>query len=867
MVQKTIRAETAALGWLRLLLVPLLIVLGLGFAAAQDPATAPTPQRQQLDSIRLELGQIETGLAAPNISDDALLRMRQRLQPLLDQLRPLVEEVQPRADQAKVRLDQLGPKPDANAAPESAEIAKEREARTKALASADETAKIARASLAQAEDLQAAIGDKRRSMFARTLFASGPSILNPDVWNQALSTAPEDMRASGYIFGSWLSVLAGVLDDRRGLPVVFALLGAVLLYVARARYLPRLKERLDARTDVGGLRALWIAAAHVIAGTVAPMLASWLVYTALKASGLLPPRVDPVVKVALVWLVIVAFIQALSDAVFAPTKPHRRLISVQDKTARIVVWIASSLALVMGISRVFEAWLQAIAAGLALSILVRGGFAILFAMTLIAGLSRLRDDDEAEQEACLGPYVPVDGASLGPVRILGWIVGVVMVAAVLLGYGVFASFLAQQVLWLGAIACLFMLVYQATDLGIPLLLTGKGRFATTLRTGIGLRANTLEKIAVVSAGVLKLMLIVVGILLVLAPWGLESGDLVTSLRAAFFGFQVGGVTISLASIIFAGFMFALGLAATRSMQGWLDAKFLPTTQLDRGLRNSITTAMGYVGYLAAIALAVSALGLSLERLTLVASALSIGVGFGLQSVVSNFVSGLILLWERPIRVGDRVLVGDAEGIVKKINVRSTEIETFDRSSLIVPNSNLVSGVVRNRVRTDRTGRVLIAITVPREWDAGDVRDMLEAAANAHGDVMKTPAPSVSFKKIGTSSNDFELICFVADVDVMARVNSDLNFVIHKKLVEMTPAAAGAELTVKGLDGVEKSLTDIAQAVSGGGAPSRRRAKPAADPAKARVPLPDLSDEQDEDEAAAAEKPAPAPVPDKDESKD
>ena len=263
----------------------------------------------------------------------------------------------------------------------------------------------------------------------------------------------------------------------------------------------------------------------------------------------------------------------------------------------------------------------------------------------------------------------------------------------------------------------------------------------------------------------------------------------------------------------------------------------------------------------------SALGLSLERLTLVASALSIGVGFGLQSVVSNFVSGLILLWERPIRVGDRVLVGDAEGIVKKINVRSTEIETFDRSSLIVPNSNLVSGVVRNRVRTDRTGRVLIAITVPRERDAGDVRDMLEAAANAHGDIMKSPAPNVSFKKIGTSSNDFELVCVVPDVDIVGRVTSDLNYVIHKRLVEMTPAAGATEMTVKGLDGVEKSLTDIAVAVSGGGAPSRRRAKPAADPAKVRVPLPDLSDEQDEDEAAAAEKPAPAPVPDKDESKD
>jgi potassium efflux system protein len=221
----------------------------------------------------------------------------------------------------------------------------------------------------------------------------------------------------------------------------------------------------------------------------------------------------------------------------------------------------------------------------------------------------------------------------------GWVVGIVIILAALSGYVVFASFLSEQTLWIGIVACLFMLAYQFIDLGVPHALTGNGRLALTLKAGIGFRSGTLQKIAVVGAGILKLILIVITILLALAPWGLESTDFLTSLRAAFFGFQVGGVTISLSSIIIAGLLFALGLTATRSMQGWLDSKFLPTTQLDTGLRNSITTAAGYLGYIAAVALSVSALGLSLERLTLVASALSVGIGFGLQSVVSNFVSG------------------------------------------------------------------------------------------------------------------------------------------------------------------------------------------------------------------------------------
>ena len=254
--------------------------------------------------------------------------------------------------------------------------------------------------------------------------------------------------------------------------------------------------------------------------------------------------------------------------------------------------------------------------------------------------------------------------------------------------------------------------------------------------------------------------------------------------------------------------------------------------------------------------------MSLERLTLVASALSVGIGFGLQSVVSNFVSGLILLWERPIRVGDQVVVGDAEGIVKKINVRSTEIATFDRASVIVPNSNLVSGVVRNRVRNDRTGRILIALSVPRSLDAGDVRGMLSEVATGHGDVMQKPPPAVMFKKIGTATMDFELICVVADVDIVGRVTSDLNFALHKRLTEMEPAAATPELLVKGLEGVEQSLGSIAAAVTREGkAPAIAQAKavkPAA-PARAGRRAPAKPVEEDE-ETQAGQPPAPAPAP-------
>jgi small-conductance mechanosensitive channel len=231
----------------------------------------------------------------------------------------------------------------------------------------------------------------------------------------------------------------------------------------------------------------------------------------------------------------------------------------------------------------------------------------------------------------------------------------------------------------------------------------------------------------------------------------------------------------------AALLFAAGFTVTRVIQRWLDNTFLPATDLDAGLRNSIRTAAGYVGIITAGVIAFTYLGLSLERLTIVAGALSVGIGFGLQSIVNNFISGLILLWERPIRVGDLVVVGDAEGYVRRINVRSTEIQTFDRATLIVPNSNLISGVVRNRVRNDRVGRVLVSIPVPRATDPDQVAEIMRRAALAHREVMSEPSPRVLFKKVTENTIDFDLVCFVDDIDAAGRVSSDLYFEIFRSL--------------------------------------------------------------------------------------
>ncbi len=180
-----------------------------------------------------------------------------------------------------------------------------------------------------------------------------------------------------------------------------------------------------------------------------------------------------------------------------------------------------------------------------------------------------------------------------------------------------------------------------------------------------------------------------------------------------------------------------------------------------------------MGIIVAAAVGISALGLDLSNLAIVAGALSVGIGFGLQNVVNNFVSGLILLVERPVQVGDWVVVGDKQGYVRRIKVRATEIQTFDRASVFVPNSQLISEAVTNWTYADKMGRVIIPVGVAYGTELRTVMKILTEIGQSHPEVLKQPAPAALFRGFGDSALNFELRCFLADVERTISVTSDL----------------------------------------------------------------------------------------------
>ena len=506
---------------------------------------------------------------------------------------------------------------------------------------------------------------------------------------------------------------------------------------------------------------------------------------------------------------------AVPYAVLSPDLPQWRLLAVTPENARKLGWRFTLLAgLFAAAIFLFESQEQI---GVSDTYFSLSTFIVIVILALpVIDISRQRywwqgepvavvagEESAAEEERA----VPESGLwrflrrLIAPIALLG-------IAAASLGYADLADFLITNLL-----LSILVLVALAIVRGLARELIGAAMRSDAMTRVLGLRHVVRNRLKFWLRLLVDTVLVIAAPLLIAAVWISPFGEFWPEVRRLLSGVTIGGVTISFSDLLVALAVFAVILALTRLGQRFLTNRVLPETGFDSGVQNSLSAGFGYIGIILAAIFGISALGIDLSNIALIAGALSVGIGFGLQAIVSNFVSGIILLIERPIKVGDWVLVGSNEGTVKRITVRSTELTTFQRASVIIPNSDFISNAVVNWTHKDTYGRIEVAVGVAYGSDVEKVRQILLDCAQKHEMVLTSPEPFVIFMNFGNSSLDFELRCFTNDVSYRLRISSDLRFAIDKAFREQGIEIPFPQHVVHFADHAPPALSDAGRPVA------------------------------------------------------
>jgi small-conductance mechanosensitive channel len=242
-------------------------------------------------------------------------------------------------------------------------------------------------------------------------------------------------------------------------------------------------------------------------------------------------------------------------------------------------------------------------------------------------------------------------------------------------------------------------------------------------------------------------------------------------------FTIGGQDVTLSTLLVCFLIFILSLFVSALVQRLLTVHLFQRLRIGSGPAYAIRRFTHYTIVALGLLVALTTANINLNAIAIVLGFLSVGIGFGLQNITSNFISGLILLFERPVSVGDLIEVGGHLGRVSEIRMRATLVNTLDNVTIIVPNSSLIENEVVNWSHGDAKVRLHVPVGIAYGSDMEKVRDAMLRAARGNGGVLAAPAPEVRFLEFGDSSLNVDLLVWVADPGDLPRIHSELNFAI------------------------------------------------------------------------------------------
>lgn len=733
---------------------------------AQDAGSFLKGASQQVADIRKTL--------AGEIDEATLDDLRDQATDIGTSADRIVAERAPELDSLNARIAVLGPPPEKGAPAERSDIAAERSALERQRGALDAEIKSAKSISVESQQLIGDIAEKRRANFQARLSQRTSSPLTPAFWKSVASNLANDKaRLDTVRNGAVTAVEDGFAPDNR----VYAIAGivvAIFLIVLGRWWAERALMRLTSdRMPHGRLRRSALALAFVIVATIFTGFGAEAIWIGLDWHNAFSDTENQLARALVGAVFFGSFVAGLGRALLSPGRPSWRLPEISNEVASALApfpWLlggAIALSIVLRrINNVANASLAATVAASLVSALLYSGI-VLWALCRIAKARRnmpLRTEAKPDEAPPPSLWTTLTLAA-------GWVATLTALAAALLGFVAFAQFLAALIVRILIVGgAFFLLVHLIEDLCSTLVAAREKWMQDTL----GVEKRTLDQVAVVLSGAFRVVAFAFALSLMLAGFG--SGRAELSQLGAQLGssaLKIGQIEITPDAVLGAVAVFFLGMLALRALKRWLHDRYLPTTKLDPAMRTSVTTLLGYAGAIVVFGFALSALGFSVERIAWVASALSVGIGFGLQAVVQNFVSGLILIVERPVKVGDWVALGDIEGDIRRINVRATEIQMGDRSTMIVPNSELITKTVRNVTLANAQGRVQIKLPMPLDTDADAVIAAMRGAFASNPAVLENPAMSVTVDGIQNATLIFIGVAFIANPRQAGSVKSDI----------------------------------------------------------------------------------------------
>jgi small-conductance mechanosensitive channel len=562
------------------------------------------------------------------------------------------------------------------------------------------------------------------------------------------------------------------------IPAFFILIGAFWLGLVLRRLIMRnMGYRQDIENPRYGhklLAAVSVAIAYgVIPALIIGGMLLWMIGSKIFTIGFF----GIVINSTLYYILFIIMARAFARVTFAPWNGKWRLVNVETpKAIGIVKALYLSIELI-GIG----ALLEHIASYAGRSEILQNFLTVIscaikaFAIILIAsqvlfgnGTKPAEPSDSEEEE----PNLPLK------IMFFASLLTIATFAISLFGYPKLSAFILNRYIITAILVGLFMILKRLFSEVLRRLLL-LGFWGKTFR----LRRKILTKIDFGLTLLINPILALFFAYVFLNLWGISGNFILHACKKVLFGFEVGGVRISLLAIVLGIAVFFGSLALVKVIKTHLTINVFSKLDIDDGIKHSMSSGVSFIGFILSTLLAIIVMGGDLSSLAVIAGALSVGIGFGLQNITNNLVSGIIILFERPIKIGDWVIINGEEGQIKQINIRSTELETFQKTSVIIPNATLLSSSLTNLTHGNNWTRQSVKVGVAYGTDVQRVTEILLECAKNNKKVLKSPAPYVLFKDFGASSLDFELRCYSNNIWSGWSIPSELRYEINKRFQE------------------------------------------------------------------------------------